>query len=63
MRSLWVYLLIVQQKMLTCNVRKITYVTCNLKPLATTCNLQLYNSYNSDVIFLKAKVIITKGFP
>lgn len=34
---------------------------CNSKPLALTCNSQLYNSYNNDVIFLKAKVMISEG--
>ena len=29
-------------------------------PLVSTCNLQLYNSYNSSV-FLKAKVVICEG--
>ena len=41
---------------------KFSYVTCSLKPLASTCNSQLYNSYNSDVIFLKTKVMISEGF-
>ena len=34
---------------------------CNSKPLASTCNSQLYNSYNNNVIFLKAKVMISEG--
>ena len=34
---------------------------CNSKPLASTCNSQLYNSYNNDAVFLKAKVMISEG--